>query len=110
MTAENPAASSLSIELRILALYFRIFPYLRRCFPEFTPFERLFFLQIETKYGPLLLAILFALTILALFYQKRINRSWFEVPFLVVNLAFALSAGLCVLLGVPNIDPMPRQR
>ena len=90
-------------------IYYWILPSLRHAFPHLTEYERHLILSID-KNTIFLLTPLFALTILALFYQRRIQRTWLDAPFMVINVAFALVTGLCLLLFIFNIDPMPRQQ
>jgi hypothetical protein len=69
--------------------------------------KRLFRLTQEYAYIPLALA--FALSLSGFIYLLRMRRSWWDVPFMLINLAFVILGGFVLLLVLLGIDFMPRQ-
>jgi len=116
MTIETASVPTHSLLARILAclpgiatfsIYFEILPALRANFPSLTPYERHLVLQWDNTLIPQI--TLFALTIGAIIYQKRIRRTWPEAFFWIINILFALFMSIPLALTLLGIDFMPRQ-
>jgi hypothetical protein len=113
----NKAKQTLSSALRFLAwlpgilsffFYFWLLPVLYGAWPTLFPFMKRLLLLTE-KYALIPLALTFALALAGLIYQTKIRRSWWDVPFMFINMAFVLVAGLVLILVLLGIDLMPRQ-
>ncbi|MCE0497087.1 MAG: hypothetical protein LV481_03985 [Methylacidiphilales bacterium] len=70
---------------------------------------RNFIFRLTQKDALILLAFTFALSLSGLVYQVRMRRSWWDVPFMLFNLAFVILGGLVLTLDLLGIDFMPRQ-
>jgi hypothetical protein len=116
MTADAVPISAPSFVGRVLAclpavatilIYFKLLPALRANFPNLTPYERHLVMQWDHTVIPQF--VFFVLTMWAVIYQNRIQRSWLEIFCWLINIFLGLFMALCLLLVVLRIDPMPRQ-